>query len=274
MAGSPDADAAPRRPPSFPIGRLLFASIPLLLVVALHYYVGTRLITQAGITGFSAVLGWLVLGGFLLSVFLGLGFARSAQRSLAVISAWISHLWIGAFAFLIVTLPVLDLLRVFGTAVWPTAFADRLTVGQLEAALAVALVTLAVLLGVVSARGKPHVEKVRVPIVALPPELEGYRIVQVSDIHIGQTLGRAFLQRMVNQVNALKPDAIAVTGDLIDGHVDALRDEVAPLADLKATDGAFFVTGNHEYYYDGFGWEDAVRKMGLTVLHNSHHVVR
>ncbi len=263
----------PRRR-GLPLRMIIGASIPVFLAGLLHYYIGRRLFTDAGVHGPLAALGFGALFGLLASIPLGVGFARSDRRQLAVAFGWISHLWIGAFALFVVTLPALDLLRLVGGWVWPERFADRLVVGQLQAAIAAGLVFAGMALGLLSARGKAKVERVEVALPGLPAELDGYRIVQVSDIHIGQTLGRSFLKRMVAQVNALAPDAIAVTGDLIDGHVDALREEVAPLAELSAKDGAFFVTGNHEYYYDGFAWEEAVRRMGLTVLHNSHRVVR
>src|SRR5205814_7961011 len=94
------------------------------------------------------------------------------------------------------------------------------------------------------------------------------------DIHIGDTLDGRFLRRVVDQVNALKPDLIAVTGDLIDGSVAQLRDEVACLSELKAPRGVYFVTGNHEYYHGAAAWVAEVKRLGLTVLHNEHRVLR
>jgi predicted MPP superfamily phosphohydrolase len=79
---------------------------------------------------------------------------------------------------------------------------------------------------------------------------------------------------VVDRVNDLSPDLIAVTGDLIDGTVEHLRHQVAPLGELRAPDGAFFVTGNHEYYWDAEAWCAEVARLGLTVLNNAHTVVR
>jgi predicted MPP superfamily phosphohydrolase len=86
-------------------------------------------------------------------------------------------------------------------------------------------------------------------------------------------LDRHFLRRVVEQVNALQPDLIAVTGDLVDGSVRTLRDEVAPLSELRAPLGVYYVTGNHEYYHGGAAWTAEVARLGLTVLHNEHRVV-
>jgi len=131
----------------------------------------------------------------------------------------------------------------------------------------------ALVLGFATAHGRARVERVRVPMRGLGEGLAGVRIVQISDIHIGPTLDGRFLQRVVEQVNALSPDLIAVTGDLVDGSVQALREQVAPLAGLRAPLGVYFVTGNHEYYSGGAAWSAEVRSLGLSVLHNEHRVV-
>ncbi|MCH9685863.1 MAG: metallophosphoesterase, partial [Deltaproteobacteria bacterium] len=127
--------------------------------------------------------------------------------------------------------------------------------------------------GVVQARQLPEVVEIDVPIKGLPPEAEGFRIVQISDVHVGPTIHGEFLSGVVDRVNALSPDVIAVTGDLIDGYVEQLRDEVASLSRLSARHGAFFVTGNHEYYWDGPAWCEEVSRLGLTVLNNTHQVI-
>jgi predicted MPP superfamily phosphohydrolase len=120
---------------------------------------------------------------------------------------------------------------------------------------------------------RPETKRVTVEIPGLDPSLDGFRIVQISDVHIGETLGRDFAQKVTEQVNALKPDAVAVTGDMIDGSVARLRDEVAPLGGLRGKHGVFYVTGNHEYYHGGSSWEAEGRRLGFTVLHNEHRVV-
>ncbi len=127
--------------------------------------------------------------------------------------------------------------------------------------------------GLVQAKGLPEVVEVEVPIEGLPAAFDGYTIVQLSDVHVGPTIRREYLQAVVDRANALRADLAVVTGDLIDGYVDDLRDQVAPLAQLRGADGAFFVTGNHEYYWDGPAWCEEVARLGLTVLNNEHRVL-
>jgi len=126
----------------------------------------------------------------------------------------------------------------------------------------------------VGARLRPTIERVRIPIEGLPEALRGLRIVQVSDIHVGPTIRREAIERLVATVNDLKPDLIAVTGDLVDGSVAALAPHVAPLKDLSAPLGSWFVTGNHEYYSGALDWcRHCDEVLGMQVLVDAHRVV-
>jgi predicted MPP superfamily phosphohydrolase len=115
----------------------------------------------------------------------------------------------------------------------------------------------------------PKVKRVTVPLAKLPRAAHGYRIAVVSDIHLGPVLGRGFAQRVVDTINGTQPDLIAVVGDLVDGSVKDLGPAAAPLAQLKARHGSFFVTGNHEYFSGAEQWVEEVRRLGLRPLENA-----
>ena len=127
--------------------------------------------------------------------------------------------------------------------------------------------------GLREALREPAVVEVKVPIADLPPGLTGYRIAQVSDIHIGPSLKADFLRVVVDRVNALQADMVAVTGDVIDGYVRDLSDQVAALADLQSRDGVYFCTGNHEYYWDANAWVNEFTRLGLVPLMNEHRLI-
>ncbi|RMG94066.1 MAG: metallophosphoesterase [Deltaproteobacteria bacterium] len=141
-----------------------------------------------------------------------------------------------------------------------------------DAALMGGAATLSVA-GYAEAMRLPRVVDVEVPIEGLPAAFDGYTIVQLTDVHVGPTIGRAYLEGLVARCRGLAPDMVAVTGDLVDGFVPDLAPDVSPLADLAAPDGVYFVTGNHEYYWDGRAWCAHLRTLGLTVLENEHRVV-
>lgn len=115
----------------------------------------------------------------------------------------------------------------------------------------------------------PRVKRVTVPLAKLPRGAHGFRIAVVSDIHLGPILGRGFTQRVVDTINGTQPDLIAVVGDLVDGSVEDLGPAAAPLAQLRARHGAYFVTGNHEYFSGAEQWVDHVRELGLRPLENA-----
>lgn len=119
----------------------------------------------------------------------------------------------------------------------------------------------------------PGTRTVELSVPGLPPELEGFSLVQLSDLHIGPLLGREWLAAVVDRANALNPDVLVLTGDYIDGFAADLGDELAPLAGLRAPYGVFAVTGNHEYYYRLPEWLPEFARLGLDMLHNEHRVL-
>ena len=126
--------------------------------------------------------------------------------------------------------------------------------------------------GLRGAQQAPQVEHVKLPIKDLHADLIGLRIVQVSDLHVGATSKRDAMERVAKQVNALKPDLVAVTGDLVDGPVPVLAADVEPLFSMQAPMGVHFCTGNHEYYAGWKAWCDHLQNRGWQVLINRHEM--
>lgn len=127
--------------------------------------------------------------------------------------------------------------------------------------------------GIAEAKQTPQVKNVPIKIDHLPPELEGFRIVQITDIHVSPTFRRASVEEIVAVVNTLDADIVVLTGDLVDGSVDQLGYDVAPLKQISSGSGNFFVTGNHEYYSGVIEWIEEVKRLGFIVLLNAHVVI-
>ncbi|WP_415941386.1 metallophosphoesterase [Streptomyces sp. 067-1] len=145
----------------------------------------------------------------------------------------------------------------------------RLFVSRVVAGAAAAAAVGTVGYGTYGVLSGPKVKRVTVPLAKLPRAAHGYRIAVVSDIHLGPVLGRGFAQKVVDTINSTQPDLIAVVGDLVDGSVKDLGPAAAPLAQLKARHGAYFVTGNHEYFSGAEQWVAEVRRLGLLPLENA-----
>ena len=200
---------------------------------------------------------------------------RIAGPPLADRLGWAGLLCMGLFS----TLMVLTLLR--DAALGLLWAVDFLTPGGLKlawwrtvSAQAVPLLGgLSALLGFLNARRTAAVVRVDVPIRGLPLAWQGFTVAQISDIHVGPTIRQRYVRRIVERVNTLQADLVAITGDLVDGRVHELAAQVAPLADLRSRHGTFFVTGNHEYYSGAHAWIEELRRLGLKVLLNEHVVI-
>ena len=128
----------------------------------------------------------------------------------------------------------------------------------------------AVGVGALAALRGPYVRRVDIPVEGLAPDLDGFRIVQISDLHAGPTMRLAYVQRVVDMTKELAPDLIALTGDIVDGSVPRLASRLAPLSALASGDRAFFVLGNHDYYSGAVPWTAHFEAMGFHVLRNAH----
>ena len=241
------------------------------LLALLHIYVGVRLLPALPIALSGRLIGALALCASFALIIIGARARRTQDTSLAANLAWLGSLVGGFFS----SLAVLTVMRDIFLA--PAVFiASRGEAGTLESASAIAVPLLAVLatiLGFIGARRRPRVVDVEVPLPGLPPALEGFTIAQISDVHVGPTIKRDFLRGIVDIVNSLDVDVVAITGDLVDGSVEQLARHVEPLAHLRARHGAYFVTGNHEYYSGAPAWIAELRRLGLHVLLNEHVVL-
>jgi predicted MPP superfamily phosphohydrolase len=144
----------------------------------------------------------------------------------------------------------------------------RVVAARLAAATATAVSGALGAVALRAARGPVAVKRVEVELARLPEAHDGLRIVQITDIHVGPTIGRAFVEDVVRRVNARAPDLVAITGDLVDGSVRDIGEAVAPLADLRARHGVYFVTGNHEYFSGVGPWLGELARLGVRVLRN------
>ena len=247
------------------------------LTALLHVYIALRLVPAL------ASLTWLwplLLLALVLSAatiplpFLSRRIARSASS--ADVLKWIGLISMGWFSSMFVLTALRDIALLLG---WGVSALGGLampwaTLVPWSAVAVVGIATATSLIGFVNARRTAGVKHVEVPISGLPMALHGFTIAQLSDIHVGPTIKRGYIQRIVDAVNGLGADVIAITGDLVDGTVPELREHIAPLAGLRARHGTFVVTGNHEYYAGAHAWIVELRRLGLTVLLNEHVLLR
>lgn len=139
--------------------------------------------------------------------------------------------------------------------------------------LGLALLVIAAL-GVRNAIVVPVVRHVEITITDLPEQFSGYRMLQLTDLHISRLFDQQWAQAVVDEANMIGADLIVVTGDLIDGSLQDRKLDVSPLKLLQARDGTYFITGNHEFFFDQARWLKEIQSLGMTVLENEHVVLR
>ncbi|HTI45231.1 MAG TPA: metallophosphoesterase [Casimicrobiaceae bacterium] len=246
------------------------------LVVLLHAYIGVRILPalHAWSPAWLVTLAWLLVS----AVVMPLGFAarRVRRQPLSDRIAWVGLVAMGSFSSLFVLTLVRDVALIV-SRVLPAAWFDAATAATFTHASALGVPVLAAvmtLVGFINARRRARVRRVDVPIEGLPASLDGFTIAQISDLHVGPTIKRRYVDAVVEAVNAIGADLIAVTGDLVDGGVAQLRGHTEPLRRLSSRYGTYFVTGNHEYYSGVQPWLAELRRLGFRVLLNEHVVLR
>lgn len=247
-----------------------------LLSLALHALIGWRVAPDlAPIAPALGIALWCMLTLSAILLPMGLLARRVAKPPLSEALTWLGLLCMGLFSSLLVLTLLRELLLAVAWLAEPL-WREAVSMDALRAKSALALPIVAVLvsaLGFWNARRTATVVQVDVPIANLPEALQGFTVAQISDIHVGPTIKTHYLQRIVDRVNGLQANMVAITGDLVDGSVKELGHHIAPLAQLASTHGTFFVTGNHEYYSGAHGWLDALRQLGVQVLMNEHVLI-
>lgn len=244
-----------------------------LVAVSAHLYVIQRMVHDAGLASpWAELAAALVWAGFAAMLLHPLCERLLPHR----VARWISlpaTTWMGLLFWLLLALGASELVLLLGER---TAFASAegsslpSSAEALRAAAVGLLVLVAASVAHREARRGPRDVRVEIELARWPQALDGYRIAQISDIHIGPMLGRRFARELTERVNALQADLVAVTGDLADGSRAHLADEVAPFGELRARDGVFFVTGNHDFYSGVDDWVECVAGLGMRVLRNEH----
>jgi hypothetical protein len=252
---------------------LIFLSVVIGIVVLVHLYFWVRLVRDTHLP--FPYRPWASGALVLLGACLPLVFPAMRRLPLewSRVLVWPAFVWMGLMFLLFVLLVAGDLVRL-GAYVHARALAE----GAIDPARrtflarilggAAGVGTLAAGAYALVAARQITVKEIAVRLPRLPRASHGTTIVQLTDLHIGPTIGRAFVEDIVRRANELAPDVVAITGDLVDGSVEDLWEAVSPLADLRARHGVFFVTGNHEFFSGARAWTAALERLGIRVLAN------
>lgn len=266
---------------------LLFAMTSVVILTSIHYYLWRRLIHDTGLhhPWRRVVSIVIVLGG--VSIPLAMWTTRLIDARLGLHLGWPAFVWLGYLFLLFLGFLAIDAIRMLRwsarhgraliqstpASVPQTAPLDperRRFFARVAGGTVATAATGTLTWGMREALKELNVAEVAVTLPRLPVALDGFTIAHLTDIHVGFTISRGFVEGLVARTNALEPDLIAITGDLVDGDVPTLAHAVAPLGELRARHGVFFVTGNHEFFSGADPWVAELRRLGITVLRNQH----
>jgi predicted MPP superfamily phosphohydrolase len=255
----------------------VFISIALAITAAVHYYIWVRLVRDAAwppATSRALTIAIVALCVSIPGTLLLMGLAHPEHLKALYYAV---YTWMGLVLFLLVLLTasgtVIQLATLVRRFVLNTPPLDLERRVALTRMLNVGIALAAGGLGTAALKsglGRVAVKRLDYTLPRLPAGLDGLKLVQLSDVHVGPTIGRDFIEEVVSQTEALAPDIVVITGDLVDGSVAQLRDKVEPLTRLKPRFGVYFVTGNHEYYSGAVEWCEELTRMGIRVLRNEH----
>lgn len=259
---------------------LMFFVVGLAVLALGHIYIWWRLVRDPAWPSPWQTVGTILVVALGLLIPVALPLTRLLPREWASPLAAMAYTWMGMGFLLTVGFLFVDLLRLASTGastLWAFVGAGdsaepdpgrRLVLAQGLTGATALVAASAGGIGLRGGLGEVGVKEVPVKLERLPKELSGLTIAQLTDVHIGPLIGKRFVSQVVEKTNAIRPDVIVITGDLVDGSVKELAEHAAPLADLRARYGVYFVTGNHEYYSGVEPWLEHLRRMGIRVLRN------
>lgn len=265
----------------------LFIIISLLILASGYSYVGFRLISQSNLPVYINYSAWTILILLLISLYLPFVLARfGIKNEILDFMLYVGYIGLGFFSFLIIFLLIKDFsfglysigkkILAFGGLSEKSLVENPERRQFLLNSFNIGILTATAALtsyGFYHATRKPYIKRVFIPIKNYSDDLKEFKIVQVSDLHVGPTIKRDYVKQIVEEVNKINPDIFVFTGDLVDGSVENLRNEVEPLKNINPRLGKFFVTGNHEYYSGAIDWMKEAENIGFIVLHNENRIV-
>lgn len=239
----------------------VFLFLVLLIYFLMHFYIYIRLVNDFSIPSLwkKLITAIFISGGisFIGGEFVGRQFSFRSNFLL-----FFGLIWLGAVS---ITLSFFLLSEIFRIVFYSHK--------ALITSMALFISIVAIVFSTINASSVPKIKEIKLAYKSLPSSLKGFKVVQLSDVHLGIISRESWLEKVVEKINSLEPDLIVITGDLIDRDINGMGKLPKILKRLNSRYGVFAVTGNHEFYAGVERFYELAEKTGFKVLKNENFVV-
>ena len=242
------------------------------LLLSMYSYVGWRFIWTLQTPSLYKSLILIILMLFYCLTFITfVFFFNKIENNIARIIAWLGFAGLGTVSLLFFIQVSADLLLLAQSLLTKSHSFDphrRAFLGLSAKTIVGGIAGVGSIWGMSQALKEPVIKRVEIKIEGLPERLKGFRMAQITDLHVGSMITGKFVERVAKKIQKLNADMLFFTGDAADGSVQSYGKHLNSLAEIKPKYGKYFVTGNHEYYSDMNGWLQLIEGLGFKILVN------
>ena len=247
---------------------ILFSTV----LLSVYSYVGWRIVWTLQVPFlYKSILMIIFILFYCLTIITFIFYFNKIENNITRIIAWLGYTGLGTVSLLFFIQICVDLISIIKTMFLGENNFDphrRAFLGLSAKTIVGGIAGIGSIWGMYQALKEPVIKRVEIKIEGLPESLKGFRMAQITDLHVGSMITGKFVKRVAKKIQELNADMLFFTGDAADGSVQSYGEHLNSLAEIHPKYGKYFVTGNHEYYSDMNGWLQLIEGLGFKILVN------
>ena len=251
---------------------MIFLIIFSAVLFVLYAYVGLRFVMPLNIlSSYKYLLCFTLIVFYCFPIIVIILYFNKIENNLSTLIHWLGYTGLGFVSLLFFVQVGADVLLLLKSLLARGHNFDphrRAFLGLSAKTIVGGIAGLGSIWGIYNATKDPVIKRVEIEIDGLPESLKGFRMAQITDLHVGSMIGGNFVEKVSRKIKELNADMLFFTGDAADGSVQSYGEHLKSLAEIHPKYGKYFVTGNHEYYSDMNGWLQLIEGLGFKILVN------